>query len=448
MPKTRINCPNCRQPVVADIDQLFDVTANPSAKQRFMSGAFNVLQCQSCGYQGMVATPLVYHDADKELLMTFVPPELGLPRDEQERMLGSLINQVVNQLPQEKRKGYLLNPQSALTMQGMIERVLEGEGITKEMIQAQQQRMGLLRRLVSITDEAALQEVATQEDALIDAEFFMLMSRLIETSMGGGDQESARRLIELQKKLLPVTTYGRQVQVQQEEIQATITELQALGKDLTREKFLDLLMKSTSETRMSVLVSLARPVMDYQFFQLLSEKIEQTQGEEKERLIKLRPLLLEMTQEIDRQMDARQKQARSTVESILQASDLNEAIMQNLSSIDDFFMQELGVMLEEARRQGNLDRSAKINQIGETLQQLSTPPEMALVEEYLDLPDDAARQQFLQANQEKISVEFLEILGNVAAQVEPDANQEALEHVRAANRQALRFSMSKNLGGS
>jgi hypothetical protein len=96
MPKTRISCPNCRQPVAADIDQLFDVGQDPTSKQRLLSGSFNSIQCQVCGYQGNAATPIVYHDPSKELLLTFVPPELNLPMSEQERMLGSLINQVVN----------------------------------------------------------------------------------------------------------------------------------------------------------------------------------------------------------------------------------------------------------------------------------------------------------------------------------------------------------------
>jgi hypothetical protein len=57
----------------------------------------NVAVCPSCGFNGALSTPVVYHDAEKELLLTFVPPELALPRDEQEKLLGGLINQVVDQ---------------------------------------------------------------------------------------------------------------------------------------------------------------------------------------------------------------------------------------------------------------------------------------------------------------------------------------------------------------
>ena len=52
-----LTCPNCRQPILADVEQLFDVGVDPSAKQRFLSGAVNIVQCPNCGYQGSLATP-------------------------------------------------------------------------------------------------------------------------------------------------------------------------------------------------------------------------------------------------------------------------------------------------------------------------------------------------------------------------------------------------------
>jgi hypothetical protein len=159
--------------VVTEIDQLFDVNADPSAKTRLLSGTYNLIQCQYCGYQGNLATPIVYHDADKELLLTFMPPELGLPRNEQERLIGGMINQVINKLSQEKRKGYLLSPQSTLTMQGLIERVLEADGITREMIQAQQQRMTLLQRLASASMKVCALRLSRKIGSLMDAEFWL-----------------------------------------------------------------------------------------------------------------------------------------------------------------------------------------------------------------------------------------------------------------------------------
>ena len=71
MARTQINCPNCKQPIVADVEQLFDVAKDPSAKPKLLSGITNFVQCQVCGYQGALATPIVYHDPDKELLGSY-----------------------------------------------------------------------------------------------------------------------------------------------------------------------------------------------------------------------------------------------------------------------------------------------------------------------------------------------------------------------------------------
>jgi hypothetical protein len=110
-----------------EAEQLFDMNIDPQAKQRLMSGTVNAIHCQACGYQGMLTTPIVYHDPEKELLLTYFPSEWGLPVNEQEKLVGPLINQVMNKLPVEKRKAYLLRPQAMLTFQTMIEKILEGD---------------------------------------------------------------------------------------------------------------------------------------------------------------------------------------------------------------------------------------------------------------------------------------------------------------------------------
>ena len=57
--KTQINCPNCRQMIVAEIESLFDFGVDPSAKNRLLSGQFNLTKCPHCGFNGTIATPMV-----------------------------------------------------------------------------------------------------------------------------------------------------------------------------------------------------------------------------------------------------------------------------------------------------------------------------------------------------------------------------------------------------
>src|SRR5512136_3498137 len=159
MPQTQIACPRCKQMITANVEQLFDVSSDPGAKQRLLGGVSNVARCPYCGYEGRLATPIVYHDADKELLLTYFPPELGMPVNEQEKLVGPLITQVTNRLTPEKRKAYLLRPQSFLTYQSLIERILVADGITPEMIQAQKKRVSLVERLLSASSTEARTEI-------------------------------------------------------------------------------------------------------------------------------------------------------------------------------------------------------------------------------------------------------------------------------------------------
>ena len=445
MPKTRINCPNCRQPIVAEIDQLFDSGTDPSAKQKILSGAANFVQCPLCGYQGGLATPIVYHDPQKELLLTYFPPELGLPINEQERIIGPLITKVMNDLPQEKRKGYLLRPQTMFTLQGLVERILEADGITKEMIQAQQQRLNLIQRLLSAS-ESGLDELAKQEDASIDSAFFTLLSRLTETAAMSGDEESARRLSELQNKLIERSTFGMEYKKQTQEVEKAIKSLQGLGKEVTRDKLLDLVISAPNDTQLSVIVSMARPGMDYVFFQSLSDRIDRARGDGRSRLIELREKLLTMTQEIDKQIEARRLQARQNLTALLAAKNIEEAIAQNLPAIDQFFLEALQDELEKTRKTGDLERIGKLKQIEAIVQQASAPPpELELIEELLDSPDEGSLKAALEAHKAEITPEFMDTLTAVVQQVQNNQDPELVARLQMVYRLALRYSMAAKM---
>lgn len=407
-----------------------------------------MIQCPSCGYQGALASPIVYHDPEKELLLTFVPVEMGLPRNEQERLIGSLINQVIAKLPQEKRKGYLLNPKATLTMQGLVERILEADGITREMMQAQQLRMNLLQRLVNASDQAGLEAIAREEDALIDADFYNLLNRLIEISLAQGDQQGAQLLGRLQQALLPITTYGKEIQAQSKEVEAAINDLRAAGDQLNQEKLLELILNAPNETRLNALVSFARAGLDYTFFDLLSKRIEAAADAERTRLSDLRARLLEMTQEIDKAREEQRQEMRKAIEAISASNDIPQAMSQILGGIDDSFVRELQTMQEEARTAGDLDKSGRYGQMLQTLQEASAPPQMAIIEEYLEQNDEAGRQAWLEEHDAELTQEVVDLMANIAMQVQQAQTTEErafAEQIIAAQRQMLRYTMGKAL---
>ena len=452
MPQTQIACPRCRQMIAANVEQLFDVTQDPQAKQRLLGGVSNMARCPNCGYQGRLATPMVYHEADKELLLTFFPSELGMPLNEQERLIGSMITQITNRLPPEKRKAYLLKPVANLTYESMIQTILGKDGITPEMIKDQQDRVMLIERLLQASAADVRSEIIKQNANLFDEQFFALFSRLAQSAAASGQEPVARGMVDLQKQLLEETDFGRELKESVGELEAATKSLQEAGQGLTREKLLELVLAAPNEARLRAYVSLARGGMDYQFFQLLTEKIDKASGDEKARLESVRERLLGFTSEIDKQLEARYKQAQEFVESLLAQEDVVKAVRDNLDGFTQDTVEVVNQMLRQASEKSDYTRMGKLQKMAEVLREVSTPPEVAFIEQLLDAPDDSAVEKMLEDNKDLINDQFMEALIGLVGQVDAAAGQgnaeaKALgEKLSKVYKTALKFSMKKNMG--
>ena len=144
---TQLTCPRCGTPFQAEIHQMIDVGQQPELKMQLLNGALNVAACPNCGAATQLATPLVYHDPEHQLFMIHVPQEMNVTQVQREEMIGRFTRQVMEATPQEQRRAYLFQPQMILTMQTFMEKVLETEGITKEMIDKQRKQAELLQTL-------------------------------------------------------------------------------------------------------------------------------------------------------------------------------------------------------------------------------------------------------------------------------------------------------------
>src|SRR6266508_686808 len=452
MPQTQIACPRCRQMITANVEQLFDVTQDPQAKQRLLGGISNMARCPHCGYQGRLATPIVYHDNDKELLLTFFPPELNVPLNEQERIMGPLIKQVMDRLPPEKRKAYLLKPVPNLTYESMIQTILGKDGITPEMLKEQQDRVALIERLLQASSADVRGEIIKQNATLFDEQFFGLFSRLAQSAAASGQEPVAQAMMDVQKQLLEETEFGRSLKESVGELEAATKALQEVGQGLTREKLLDIVLESPNDARLRAYATIARGGMDYQFFQLFSEKIDKASGDEKARLESIREKLLDFTNEMDKQMEARYKQAQEFVESLLAKEDIVKAVRENLDGFTQDAVDIVNQMLRQASEKSDYTRMGKLQKMVEILREVSTPPEVSFIEQLLDAPDDMALDKMLEENRDLINDQFMEALIGLVAQVDQATEQgnpeaKALgEKLSKVYKSALRFSMQRNIG--
>lgn len=448
MAKTSVPCPNCRQPVLIDLTRLFDLNSDPQAKDALLSGSANTFQCPNCHYQGVYPTPLVYHDPDKQLLLTYFPPELNTPITEQEKTIGPLIKKVMDDLPPEKRKAYLFKPQTMLTRQRLLETILEADGITPEMMKVQQEKLLLLQQLVNISPESLPVQIS-QNDEKIDEELFVLLSRLAQASAAAGDQQSVQALSNLQQALLQHSTVGKAAALQASETRAAINELQELSKaGITRENLLDLLVKNTeSEIRLTTIASMARGGLDYTFFQTLTDKIDQTTGEEQTRLVTLREKLLTIVEAVDEAMKAQVEESQKLLQDILAAEDIAAATEEALPKINQAFTGVLNSELTTAQKTDDTAKLTKLVVIVSVLRAASTSGAvLQVIEEMLQLETAEERQNVLEAAGEAINDEFSQTLSSLISQVESQGDQpELIEKLKEINREVLRFTMRRNL---
>lgn len=281
--QTQINCPVCRQPFSANVQQILDVGEDPAIKDRLLSGQLNLAVCPRCGNGGLISSPLVYHDPAKELLLTYIPAEIQLPQPQREQMIGNMVRTLMEQIPAEARKGYLFNPQAVLTMQGLVDRVLQAEGIPPEVLERQRKQNQLLARLLSASD-VEFTSIVEAHDEEIDDQFFQLLALLIGSAQESGQEQDARQVLELRNRLLPLASWSRERGITAQSLDAQQARFELM------EAFL-----STAEDQWDELIQEHTEELDYYFFQLLTVTAESTQRDVAERLLQLREKLLDKT---------------------------------------------------------------------------------------------------------------------------------------------------------
>ena len=174
-----VNCPNCGTPFPAQLFTIVDVGQDPVLKNVLLAGQLNVASCPRCGAGGALTTPLLYHDPEHKFLGVYVPEQVSV--NDQQKVIGDLSRRLMDGLPQEDRRGYMLTPKQFLTYQSMLEAILEFEGVTREMMDKQRRQLQLIEQgLVALQDPEGLRLLAKESDADFDDQFFSLLTMVTE----------------------------------------------------------------------------------------------------------------------------------------------------------------------------------------------------------------------------------------------------------------------------
>ena len=431
-----VTCPSCGNRFVSPVLTIVDVRQNPEAKTLFLSGRINVAACPQCGHAGLLNTPIVYHDPDKELLLTYVPAELGLPEMEQQRVIGDLTNRVMSSLPPEQRKGYLLRPQSFFRLEGMIEAILNADGITPEMLEAQQAKVELLDRLIRMTSADSRRVVAEENDQQLDYEFFQILTLNIELAQADGQEEVANQLLELRGQLLEWTSTGHEVAAREDAIRE-------LGSGITREGLLDKLIQASraeEDTKIDTMIAVGRPAIDYVFYQQLTARIEAAQESgnttEANTLKALRERVLDVTAEVDAEIQRATEQATQLLKQILDSGDLEAAVRANLDQIDELFLNAVALNLQAAEQAGRTEEVQQLQQVGDIMMRLvqeSQPPEIQFINSLLTADNTL---ELLEQNKDKLDARMFELMGLVEEDLRQSGRTELAQRLAEIQKQA------------
>lgn len=390
MARIQTSCPSCGQPMVAEIFQVVDGNKDQQIKEILLAGGLNLAQCQVCGFQGQLPVPLVYHDKEKELLLTFSPPDTKKTMEEKEAALAPLLKQVIDNLEPKDRKGYLFQPQAMLTMNNLVKNVLLADGITEEMIQDQQEKMKLLDALFNQNEEQ-IKKTILENNAIIDREFFAIFAEIAQRIIASKDEKSIEKIKTVQEILMSETEIGKEIMAETREIQAATESLEALGQNITRGSLLELVINAPNLERVKALAGLVRPAMDYEFFQKFTEKIEAAAVDDRKGMVEKRNLILKVTQEIDEQLRQRISSAVETINQIIENESVEEGLMKNIGLVDQFFVQALSDEINLAEEKKNEERKDKLVELFQIIQELSTPPELKKIEELIAISEDSKK---------------------------------------------------------
>jgi hypothetical protein len=430
---TPIMCPACGAHFTAPIESIIDVGRDPRLKAQFLQGRINTAQCPQCGTQGPMTAPLLYHDPAQELALVLMPNELNLHHNDQQKIIGDLTNTLLNSLPPEQRKAYLLTPKTFITMQSLVNAVLEAEGVTPEMIEQQKAKARLINEFLQAQDEKGLRKLVEEHDDQLDYEFFQILTASAEAAQAEGSSEMAQALMGLRAILSDLSSQGR----------AAVAEVDAsrgMGETITREDLLSRLQAAESNQEFEALVAAGRPLLDYAFFQALTAQIEaSTDANNASKLKALRSKILDTTAKQDEEAHAAMQRAGDLLKAILQADDPQAFARQHLDEIDNAFFAILSANIQHAESENRKDMAQALQQLANMiigLMEDKLPPDVRLVNQLLNAPYPDATRQLLQAQREVVTPEFITALDQIIVELDQTNNIEMAGHMRQVKEQA------------
>lgn len=425
----QLTCPNCRAPLRAPVVTLIDVGRQPEMKSYLLSGQLNVVACPSCGFTSMLAAPLVYHDPAKQLFLVHFPQQLNARPGEEEKFIGDATSLLMRSLPQDASKAYLLAPRRFLTLNSLIEAVLEADGVTKEMLEAQRRRVELINILAEGYEagEEQLAALVQEHRAELDYEFFSVLTAFAESTAQAQPGEEAQLLLNLRDKLVELTGFEGDAET---------------GVEPSIDEAIDRLVAAPGGELEQLIVEL-RPLIDYEFFESWTGRIDAAEqaGDTAEaaRLTSRRTAIRETVERIDQQAREMFEAGARLLQQVLAAEDPADVLRRHSQQIDEAFLLVLEANRAAAERSGRADMVQRMDEIrthAVSIAEEALSPEDRFINELLRFEEPQDATALLRTSFDRVTPELIKRMNELAAQFEQDGQKPLADRLRALAREA------------
>jgi uncharacterized protein YicC (UPF0701 family) len=308
--------------------------------------------------------------------------------------------------------------------------VLEADGISREMVEAQRTRVELISRMAEAFEqgEEQLAALVNEQKALLDQEFFGTLNAFIEASAQSGREDSAQMLRTLRDKLVELSGFEG--------------ELPEAAEDLPVDEVVDRLA-NVDDSQLEETIAELRPLIDYAFYEALTKRIDAAEQSgdtaTAEHLTKRRSQILELVERMDRQAQELFEAGAKVLQSVLEADDPEALMRSQPDMINEAFMLVLDANMGAAERAGARDaveRLVKIRELAIQIAQEALSPEDRFINDLLqaETPQDATK--LLRQNVAMIKPELVKRLNELADQFEKDGRKPLSDRLRQLGREA------------
>jgi predicted RNA-binding Zn-ribbon protein involved in translation (DUF1610 family) len=445
-----IRCSSCGQPVPAQVRTVLDAQADPQGKSLLMAGRLNAFPCPHCGHLNQLVTPLLYHDPAKSLLIAYIPMEVSMQSGKpEEKIVGDLLNELTRSIAKENFRSYMFNPKRALTMQGLMEQVMEADGITKDMLDAQKKRVDLIQAMLAVSSEDELAKKITDSDSDIDLAFFQTLSLMAQRVMADGRQDIAGGLVALQEMLLQYSSYGKSVLEQRADQEQTVRDvaeaINRLGEQATRADLIDLAISfGDNDEKLEALVGLVRGAFDAQFFAEFTQKIAQAPASDREKMQQVRDIIQQLSEVVDQQQRATLQESVQFLQALVNSPEQDAMIAENMDLIDNTFMSILASNIQESQRRQDQRAFSILQALYEKIVkvlQSQMSPELRFVNELLSTNTETEMRQHLENNVGQFDQSIFEVVDAVEQVLQQQGQAGAIQRLEVI-RQALKAKLN------